>query len=148
MQLFLSKNIPAYMRDYIDYSVEFLGLNRLRGEIHITLHRNNLEEEAYGLCWGNRREAEVQIASRQFGTPLSREEKLKTISHELTHALQYMKGQLVGADVDEWVSRWRGTDMKYTPDEESSMPWELEASLFENEIYESYFESRINKGKR
>jgi len=59
-----------------------------------------------------------------------------------------MKGKLVGADVDEWVSRWRGTDIKYLPEEESSMPWELEANLFETQIYDSYFEDRINKGKR
>ena len=85
MQLYLGSNIPQYMEKFIDFAVEYLGIDKLRGEIHMT-YKTRLEEEAFGICWGDRRECEIHIGSQTFGEKISREDKLKTIAHELTHA--------------------------------------------------------------
>ena len=116
MQLYLSKNIPNYMDDFIRYACVYLGLDKLRGEINIT-YKTKLDGEAYGLCWGDRRECEIQIASQTFGETISREDKLKTIAHELTHAYQYLTGKLKcdpdNIDLDkEWSSLWEGKQYK------------------------------------
>ena len=141
MQLYLSNNIPKYMEDFIYFACHHLGIDRLRGELEIKLHPRNLEEEAFGLCWGDRSECEVHIASHQWGGPVTRENKLKTLAHELTHAYQYLTGHLVAYDVGEYVSRWHGADIKYCPETEDEMPWEQEAYHFEDVIYEAWIDS-------
>ena len=138
LQLYLSRNTPQYMKEYIDFAVEFLGLYQLRGEIRIDLAKRNLEEEAFGLCWGNRREAEIQIASKQWGKRVSREDKLKTIAHELTHAYQYLKGELVVNRWNDNISRWKDREIHFDPKNETQMPWEVHAIDMENQIYDLY----------
>ena len=144
MQLSQSKNMPKYMDDFIRYACVYLGLDKLRGEIHIS-YRTRLEGECYGMCWGDRQECEIQIASQTFGETISREDKLKTIAHELVHAYQYLTGKLKcdpeNLDIDkEWSSLWEGKQYRYMPDDEKSKPWEIEAVHFENEVYYCYLE--------
>lgn len=137
MRVFLSKNMPKYMVDFIDFATGYLGIDRLRGELHITLRRT-LEDESYGLCWGDRREAEILIASRQWDEPVSRENKLKTLAHELTHAYQYLTGSLVAGDLGDYMSNWHGDLISYTPEDDDQTPWEREATDYEERIYEAW----------
>jgi len=146
MRLYLSNNTPKYMSDFINYAACYLGLDKLRGEITIT-YKTTLEEEAYGLCWGDRQECEIHIGSRSFGAKITRENKLKTIAHELTHAYQYLTGKLKcdpePEDLDmEWASVWEGERLAYKRDEETEQPWEREAVYFENEVYYCYLEDK------
>ena len=146
MRLYLSNNTPKYMSDFINYAACYLGLDKLRGEINIT-YKTSLEEEAYGLCWGDRHECEIHIGSRSFGAKITRENKLKTIAHELTHAHQYLTGKLKcdpePEDLDnEWASVWEGERLAYKRDEETEQPWEREAVYFENEVYYCYLEDK------
>ena len=135
MRLYLSKNIPKYMEEFIHFSCHQLGLDKLRGEISISL-RGTLEGESFGLCWGDRREVEIAIASKQWGEPLSREDKLRTIAHELTHAWQYLTGALKCLPADGiYESRWQGMQYRYFPEDETTMPWEAEAIEQEKVIY-------------
>ena len=136
MQLSLSNNMPQYMREFVDYAVSYLGLYRLRGEISIDLARGELDEQAYALCWGDRREVEIKIATKQWGESLSREEKLKSIAHELVHALQYLTGNLKCHDGAN--STWMGRSYEYDPEEELTMPWEQEARMYEDVIYKEW----------
>lgn len=138
MQVYLSKNMPQYMREYVDFAIEFLGIDKLRGEIRIDLAKRALEDQAYGLCWGNRREAEIQVASKQWGKRISREDKLKTIGHELAHAYQYLTGDLAPHKVNDHISRWHGQDIHFDPKDESVMPWEIQAVHYEEQIYDLY----------
>lgn len=147
MQLYLGSNIPNYMEDFIRYACVYLGIDKLRGEITIN-YKTRLDGEAYGLCWGDREECEIQIASRTFDETISREDKLKTIAHELTHAYQYLTGKLKcdpdNRELDKmWSSLWEGKRYRYRPDNESSKPWEKEASHFENEVYYCYLEDNF-----
>ena len=143
MQIVMSNNVPKYMEDFVFYACKHLGIDRLRGELEIKLNPRNIDGEAFGLCWGDRSTCEVHIASRQWGESVSRENKLKTLAHELTHAYQYFTGHLVAYDVGDYVSRWHGADIKYDPETEDEMPWEQEAYHFEKVIYESWIRSQV-----
>jgi hypothetical protein len=146
MQLYQSENMPQYMTRFIVFACKELGIHRLRGDLHIDLKRN-LEEESFGLCWGDRSSAEIQIATKQWGAPVSREDKLKTLAHELTHAYQYFTGHLIAGETDEYASTWLGETVSYTPEDENRTPWELEASDYEERIYEAWL-NRNNGGEK
>jgi hypothetical protein len=145
MQLYLGSNVPKYMEQFVYYATCYLGLDKLRGEITINL-KNRLEEESFGLCYGDRKEAEIQIASTTFGQSISREDKLKTIAHELVHAHQYLTGKMktfTAGGEESWVTQWKKRKYRYNPDgDEKSKPWELEAVKFENEIYACWLEDK------
>ena len=142
MQLCRSNNVPKYMEEFINFAMDYLGLYKLRGNLHFTLARANLEEESFGLCWGDRGEVEMHIASKQWGAPVSREDKLKTIAHEMTHARQYFVGHLVPGEQEEFQSMWLGEKVEYNPENEHLTPWEVEAVRLENEIYEEWVKNR------
>ena len=143
MQLYPSKNMPNYMLEFIDFATEYLGIDRLRGDLHIDL-KQTLEDESFGLCWGDKREAEIQIASRQFdATGVTRENKLKTLAHELTHAYQYLTGELVAGDVGDFMSTWQGDIIPYTPETDNDTPWEVEAHDYEERIYEAWMNRKV-----
>ena len=147
MQLYLSDHLPKYMLEFIDYAVKYLGLDKLRGEIMIDYERS-LPEESYGECFGDRSEVAINIARTTFGVTISREDKLKTLAHELTHAKQYLTGKLkCDTDITEeskmWKSVWEGKTYRYKPENEPKKPWEVEAVKFENEIYCKYLEDNL-----
>jgi len=144
MQLYQSSRTPKYIDDFTRYAMVYLGLDKLRGEVTVLL-KDKLADEAYGVCWGDRRECEIHIASTSFGVTVSREDRLKTIAHELTHAYQYLTGKLkcdpsCGEDSKMWKSMWEGKVYRYKPENESKKPWEKEAVHFENEVYYCYLE--------
>jgi len=143
MQLSLSNNMPKYMREFIEFCVESLDLDRLRGEIEVSLSRGALDEESYGLCWGDRREVEIHIASKQWGKPLDQKSKLMSIAHELAHAKQYLTGEMKCKN-DQYTV-WKGRKYKYDPETEKNRPWEKEAVRVENKIYEEWVENRSSK---
>jgi len=145
MQLYLGSNMPKYMEQFVYYATCYLGLDKLRGEIVIN-YKPRLEEESYGLCHGDRKEVEIQIASTTFGQSISREDKLKTIAHELTHAHQCLTGKMktsTTGEEDSWFTHWKKRKYRYDPEgDETSKPWEVEAVKFENEIYACWIEDK------
>ena len=148
MQLYLSKRMPKYMTRYIWHSCRVLGLDELRGDITILL-KGTLDGESFGLCWGDRREVEIHIATKQWGEPISREDKLKSIGHELTHAQQYLTGRLKCALAEtEFKSTWLGQEYRYAPEDEQSLPWEYEANEMESLIYNEWTEYKYKKNSR
>jgi hypothetical protein len=120
--------------------MEYLGLNSLRGEVNICL-KKSLDDDAFGLCWGDDREIEIWIASSQFGVPISRENKLRTIAHELVHARQYLRRELKGYCDKTNSTRWKGMQYRYK-DDESDTPWELEAHKYELIVYDAWLSMR------
>jgi hypothetical protein len=146
MNLYLSKNMPAYMKMYADFASNYLGLDKLRGDVYLKLKYGNIEGDSYGLCWGDNYSAEIDIATKTMGVSISREDKLKTVGHELVHARQYLKRELVAPNASKNCEKWHGVDIVYEPKNESKMPWELEANELENEIYNAFILWSINKG--
>jgi len=141
MQLYLSDHLPKYMVEFIDYAVSYLELDKLRGEILVE-YKRRLPEESFGECFGDRSEVEINIAQTTFGMTISREDKLKTLAHELTHAKQYLTGKMKcvseGPEDEDWVTHWKKRKYKYKVDSESEQPWEREAIKYENLIYEEW----------
>ena len=145
MNLYLSKNMPAYMRLYADFTSNYIGLDKLRGDVYLKLKYGKIEGDSYGLCWGDNYGAEIDIATKTMGESISREDKLKTVGHELVHARQYLKRELVAPKAPSHCERWQGNNIYYDPRIESDMPWELEATKLENEIYNAFVKWGINK---
>ena len=131
--------MPKYMVEFVGFASHLLGIDKFRGNLTIDL-KQTLEEESFGLCWGDRSEVEMFIASRQWGSPVSKEDKLKTIAHELTHARQYFTGDLVAGDDETFKSKGLGKTIHYTPEDEDKTPWEVEAQISEERIYQAWLD--------
>jgi len=130
--------MPAYMRVYADFASNYIGLDKLRGEVCVKLKYGTIDYDSYGLCWGDNYGAEIDIATVTCGESISREDKLKTLGHELVHARQYLKRELVAPNAPKHCEKWHGVDIVYEPKDESKMPWELEATRLEDEIYTQF----------
>ena len=137
MHINFNKQTPEYIREFTYYAERELGLDKLRGDIEFRYVYGELDESCFGLCWGDNREAEVHIAAKQWGKPITRENKLKSVAHELTHARQYLKRELIAKDelADGPMAKWCGKDMPYEYATEQNEPWEVEARLMEEKIY-------------
>lgn len=61
------------------------------------------------------------------------EEMLKTLAHEMTHCLQYARGEL-----NEQMNMWRGKFIDSEKLKYDEQPWEQEAMQQELELYESF----------
>ena len=134
MQLYLSKRVPQYMEEFAYFACGQLGLDKLRGEINITtVTRYKKDPSCRGLCWGDDREVEIQIANRSYDKPLSRKEKLMTLAHELTHARQFLTRELVA----DQKTKWKGKVFKHGRDEYNT-PWEREARRMEKIIHKAW----------
>lgn len=143
MQLTFNASAPKYLTEFATFACQYLGLDRLRGEIEIEYKYGSLDEEVYGLCWGDSSECTIHLASQQWGAAIPRKEKLMTLAHELTHAKQYLTRELIARNTDEYVTRWHGKDIPFNPKTESKQPWETEATKYEHLIYEAWVNSRI-----
>ena len=138
MNIYLSKSIPLYMQEYADFAANYIGLDKLRGDVFVRLCSGALSDDSYGLCWGDNYSAEIDIASKSVNEKVSREDKLKTLGHELVHAKQYLKRELLPPKYPSIYETWKGVEHKYEPHQEREMPWEVEATILEDEIYVSY----------
>ena len=135
MQLFPSNRTPEYLMKYADFAVRYLGLDKLRGDINLYVVPE--VKDCHGICYGDARECDIFIANKLFGESVSREDKMKTLGHELTHARQFLRRDL-GEDVKEGEAMWLGKPYKYEPGYEDDSPWELEAVKYENLIWNSW----------
>ena len=63
---------------------------------------------------------------------LNKEDKLKTLAHELVHVKQYSLGYL-----NESMTKWHGKKVSENTKYENK-PWEIEAELFGLNLYESF----------
>jgi len=140
MQVYFSNNTPKYIRVFTYFAMREIGMTHLRGKVDIHW-KGTIEGECFGLCWGDNREAEIHIATKQWGAPVSRQDRLMTLAHELVHAKQYLKRELAPSDEEGYVSRWHGVDVPYDPEAEQQMPWEVEAASVEKPIYNKWVDA-------
>ena len=135
LDLYLPKR-PFYFSDYAYAACAYLDILSLSGKEIIISLKKYLESDAYGICFGDDESVEIHIALTQFGKPISRQDKLSTLGHELVHAKQYLLGHLQNAvDGDNEMGVWKGTRYLWT-DNSDELPWEQEAYRLEKEIYE------------
>ena len=139
MRVFFSPNTPKFLEEFGWFAIGELGLDKLRGYIDVK-YKHHLEANSFGLCWGDRDGAEIHIAHRQEWGPCSRVERCKTLAHELTHARQYLKRELLPNEEGSHAAMWRGERVTWKGDDEAHLPWELEASVQEDLIYSNWLE--------
>jgi len=136
MNIDFCKRTPLYIERFALFAANEIGLDRLRGDIHFSYYPT-LENDSYGLCWGDNREADIHIASRMSDRKIAKVDKLMTVVHELVHAKQYLKRELKGTH-PEGKCMWRGSLIKYDPQCEDTAPWEVEAVSFERPVYQAW----------
>ena len=137
MQLSLSKGTPKYMLEFIDFCCQDLGLDKLRGDIIINFKRGALDGQSFGLTWGDSREVIIEIAGTQHGEKVSRQDKLQTVAHELTHAHQYLTHKMKNMEYVVSVV-WEGKQVTSDKYFDTEMPWEVEAEEAEMRLYNKW----------
>lgn len=135
MQLYPCSNLPKYMLDFAQFCCDEIGLSSLRGNIFLNLKRGSIEADSYGITWGDDREVTVLIASHQFGAPISREDKLKTLAHELVHAHQFLTRKMRDIDFVRTVV-WEGE--RVSSEVNSVDPWEVDAVAAESVLFDAW----------
>ena len=121
----------------LDYSVpaliKALGLSRLRKPLLEIDFVNKLD--AYGLCEGDRDYAKITIAKKcpVTGRKLGFTEMMHTLAHEMVHARQFLRGELVA----EGAWKWKGRNADGY--EYDNQPWEKEAYRLETELFHTCF---------
>ena len=138
MHIYFTRTVPKYMRLYAHFAARQLGVHELRGSIDIHLSKGTIAGHSFGLCWGDNREAEILLGSRQFGETISQEDKLKTLGHELVHARQYLRRELIPKEGSYNTCVWKGKKYHYDPADETSQPWEVEATEWEETLYTAW----------
>ena len=101
---------------------------------------SKLDEDALGFCIGDKSEASIQIAKKSFDQKLSFLAQMQTLAHELTHAKQFLRGEL-GYD-DNGSFTWKnrlGKGYKY-----KNQPWEKEAEKYEKLLFLEFFPFHID----
>lgn len=121
---------------YTQKVLETLGLKRLRNR-EVTIHfKQKIKGGVFlGLCEGDKDSCYVQIAKVEpnFGMRLSYMQMMKTLTHELVHVKQFMRGELTS--VGEWI--WKGRAAEGYSYE--NQPWEKEAYKLQEEIFDKVF---------
>jgi len=101
---------------------------------------SRLDGESLGFCIGDKSEASIQIAKKSFEEKLSFLTQMQTLAHELTHAKQFLRGEL-GYD-DNGSFTWKnrlGKGYKY-----KNQPWEKEAQKYEKLLFLECFPFHID----
>lgn len=119
------------VEQYIENLCIELKINRLWSKVVLVEFKTKLDEEAYGLCWGDYNDGycHVEIARTCCGEDIPYEDIMLTLAHEFVHVKQYMRKQLSG-----YKHTWNGKKAyNYQYDNE---PWEREAYGKQEELYE------------
>lgn len=95
-----------------------------------------VEDGAHGYCHGDNETVEIEIAKNAYplegGTkirPLGFLEIMKTLAHELVHAKQFLRGELIMSDNFVWKGRL-ANNWSY-----ENQPWEKEAERLEDVLF-------------
>lgn len=134
-------NIPKKYRKAIEFFADRLISKQMQKHLVLriiqTKHAENYgETEVIGYNLGDK--------PREFGIILKRdipeEEKIRTLAHELCHIKQILYNEL-----NETMSLWRGQKVSEDDyDNYYDQPWEAEAYMMENKLYEEYTNATRN----
>jgi len=120
---------------YVQSILKELGLHKLRTFPLKIRFSKTITDDAVGLCEGSKKYAVVSIATQcpETGHPLTYLEMMKTLTHELVHARQFIRGQLTGIGVWKWKGR-NADNYNY-----ENQPWEKEANRLEETLFSKCF---------
>ena len=137
-QITEKKRIIEYCENALAY---FLTDLSKQIEINLTVLKE-LDGQAFGYCSGDETSVEIEIAKVSDGYKLSLNEMMLNLAHELIHAKQFIKGDLASSG-----KIWRHVDYSTVP--YSIRPWEKQAYMFEDIIYNLFWKNgKINNKKK
>ena len=116
---------------YIGEVLKELRIDQFRTRcIDITFSGSkDMSDGELGLCTGDTDYVEIII-----GTRMTYLEMMKTLTHELVHARQILRGQLTCENKFVWKGHTPPASVAY-----ESMPWEKEAYQLEDIIFDKRF---------
>lgn len=120
-----SSKIKRLIYDVLDHCYNALSL-----EYNTTVYIDytKLEDNIHGWCEYDGDDFYIKISKSLDTNTL-----IKTICHEMVHAKQYIKGELVA----ECCKRqWKGSD--HSASSYSDCPWEVEAYRLEEDLFNSF----------
>lgn len=131
MDYFIKGRVKNYslVLGYVYVLIDALGLNRLQRTIDIEFV-TECDGKVLGYCWGDKDEVNIQISRNHEGRKLGFLEMMQTLTHEMIHARQFLRGELTSKD---GFRVWKGTPYpEYTY---KDFPWEKEAHNLEKELF-------------
>lgn len=118
---------------YINVLLNVLKINRLQRDLTIEFV-TECDGRVLGFCWGDSDEVTIQISREHYDRKLSFLEMMKCLTHEMVHARQIFRKQLINNGI---AKIWNGESANHYSYEES--PWEVEAYELEEKIFEEWF---------
>lgn len=118
-----------FIEEYIVLLILDLGLSRLR-KPHIVVKFVN-DSDLLGFCVGDTSSVEITICKT---CPITKRklgfcEMMMTLAHEMVHAKQFLRGELISEGQWSWKGK-AANNYRY-----ENMPWEREAYRLEKSLY-------------
>ena len=118
---------------WVGMLLNILKIDRLNRDLEIEFV-TECDGRALGYCWGDKDEVTIQISRESFGRKLSFLEMMKCLTHEMVHARQIFRKQLINNGVHR---TWNGESADHYDYKDS--PWEVEAYELEEKIFNEWF---------
>tara|TARA_B100000963_G_scaffold238475_1_gene208527 strand:+ start:2924 stop:3352 length:429 start_codon:yes stop_codon:yes gene_type:complete len=108
---------------------------RLRRNVDIDIYVvTECDEKNYALCWGDKNEVEIELARKSGSKKFTHDEMMLNLAHELVHAKQFIKGEL-----HPTLHKWKKFKKDYAKTPYFKQPWEKEAYLIEDKIFNKHW---------
>jgi hypothetical protein len=123
------------VRIYVCNLFKALKIQRLSSKQVDIYFRTKLDADTLGLCMGDTDEVFIDIAKTSYNNKLSFLAQMMTLAHEMTHAKQFLRGELAHNRDGEFL--WRSKcarGYKY-----KNQPWEKEAERLEKVLFMECF---------
>lgn len=134
----LSINGRIAKKDRIEKYIQsalFEMMPRLRRIVDVELNVvTKCDEDNYALCWGDKNEVEIELARTSGKKKFTHDEMMLNLAHEIVHAKQFIKGEL-----HPTLHKWKKFKKDYAKTPYFKTPWEKEAYLMEDKIFEKYW---------
>jgi len=118
---------------YVGMLLHLLKIDRLERDLEIQFV-TQCDGQVLGFCWGDADEVTIQISRMHYNRKLSFIEMMKSLTHEMVHARQIFRKQLINNGVHR---TWNGQSADHYSYEES--PWEKEAYELEEKLFKEWF---------
>ena len=121
--------------DYVDILLKELKIHRFKTREIIIHFKDVCADGVHGLCSGDTELVEIEVSRWNFDEMRSSSfiEMMKTLTHELVHGKQFLRGELNNECGWTWKGR-KADGWKY-----ENQPWEKEAYRLEEELFVKCF---------
>lgn len=98
--------------------------------------------DTWGYCLPTDQERHHREFEILLNPNISKRNQIKTIAHEMVHVYQFSKGLLRQSNGENY--KWMGRKINVEGTEYSKIPWEIQAFIMEEELY-NWFQKCLKK---